>query len=158
MGRVIIGMPSKEEILASKVGLVLLCLGIACSIFYHHTQAYMAKCFRSSNPSSPAASYLLKYPNGKYVKEAVDSIYSDYNTCKTYYIKDFGDRDTISHIPYLIRVRDEMREIHPLAGNAIDSLINRRALIEYNKAKEDNTEEAWRLYYRVIPSEYQIDE
>ena len=51
-----------------------------------------------------------------------------------------------------------MREIHPLAGNAIDSLINQRALIEYNKAKEFNTDDAWRLYYRVIPSEYQIDE
>ena len=153
-----IGMPSEGEIIASRVGIILLCLGIIFSIFYHHTEAYMAKCFRGSYPAGDAESYLLKYPEGKYVKEAVDSIYSYYNSYETYNIHDYGDRDTITHIPYLIEVRDRMREIHPLAGNAIDSLINQRALIEYNKAKEFNTDDAWRLYYRVIPSEYQIDE
>ena len=133
-----------------------------CDVCPHYNSCTVQKALKTFyeerfNRSRELAGRTDGFVNGKYVKEAVDSIYSDYNTCKTYYIKDFGDRDTISHIPYLIRVRDEMREIHPLAGNAIDSLINRRALIEYNKAKEDNTEEAWRLYYRVIPSEYRIN-
>ena len=158
MGRMIIGTPSKGEIIASRVCLVLLCLVVVCGIIYRNTQSYMAKGFRDSNTSGAAEAYLLKFPDGKYVQEAVDTIYSYYNgSCETFYIKDYGEKDTVSHIPYLIEVRDRLRKIHPLAGNAIDSLITRRAFIEYEKAKAEDTVDAWRLYYRVIPSEYRID-
>jgi len=158
MGRMMVGAPSEGERIGAIIGIVLLCLGVVCGAFYRNSQAYMAKCFRGSNPSGEAAAYLQKYPDGKYIKEAVDSIYSDYDSSfKTYYIKDYGDRDTVSNIPFLIEVRDRMRSIHPLAGNAIDSLIKQRALVEYNKAVTENTMDAWRLYYRVIPSEYSIN-
>ena len=104
-----------------------------------------------------AIQYLERRPNGKYAKEATDTLLKYYVTLPSYTIP------TVNGKPWpmtrydnnLIKIKNTKDQV---AGSpaepALDSLIRARIDEEYEKASKLNTEEGWKVFDSIVPEEY----
>ena len=98
--------------------------------------------------------YLKRYPNGKYVKEATSFIvdyYAEQSLQKTSSLYS-SSISTLSHF-------ESVRDLFP--GSALehrmDSLIEAKVHLEYQKALDSETVEGWELYKILVSEKYWRD-
>lgn len=98
--------------------------------------------------------YLKRYPNGKYVKEATSFIvdyYAEQPLQKTSSLYS-SSISTLSHF-------ESVRDLFP--GSALehrmDSLIEAKVSLEYQKALDSETVEGWELYKILVSEKYWRD-
>ena len=98
--------------------------------------------------------YLKKYPNGKYANEAASFIVNYYGDQPLQKSSSLYP-STISNLSRLESVRDNFPG--SFLERRMDSLINAKVNIEYQKALNSETIEGWRLYKTLVSEEYWRD-
>lgn len=117
----------------------LLVLGVILIIFfcvdwYKGSQYGMMSDARDHNSSDKYLNYLEKYPNGRYEKEAKDSIVSISSRYKD--------------VSWIYRNIDKLSE-DPICGRLVD--------LAYKYALSSNTLDAWKQYTEGVPEKYYRD-
>ena len=120
--------------LAQLVGMGVLLIIFFCVDWYNGSQYGMMSDARDYNSSDRYFGYLDKYPNGRYAKEAKDSIVSISSRYKD--------------VSWLYRNIDKLSE-DPIYKKLID--------LAYKHAHSSNTLDAWKQYIEGVPTKYYRD-
>ena len=153
MGRIIIGTPSAFDIKISRLATLLMIVFIIVLIWRLNSPAHYYSVIRHMPAKSSyieAIKYLEKRPYGKHSKEVVDTLISYYSTIPTYYS---SLNNYKSNIPRFEAMKETLSS-SSIAQNALDSLIQSRVLLEYEKAELRNCDEGWDLFRAIIPEKY----